>query len=519
MSSSVAPGEILHSKYRVDSKVDGSDQAFAATTVQGGAGVLVFGLTVAEVAALERGKGVDHMHLSRLLEVIDVGGAQFGVAEHLTGLTLAERLADVGKKEPVDAVRFALRIADALSCLHEAGACHGSVHARGILIQVEGRAPPVLGYFPSKDSAYRSPDRGADGPPTEADDAWAAAALLHLMLTGKPPPSAGYAAESDLSDAGVTDAALSAALAHALNQDPEARSRDVRPLKRELARWFVEHAGDEPPTPGPHSSSPPPLPASTRGSSSPSTSPGARSRPAPAQPQKSLWRKILPLALGGLLAGLVGAWAFNLVRPKPTLIVTNKAVKTLAAAPATATAKPINLGDVPVTGESATVTTAGDKLSSCAMAYLPKGTFAKAPDFSGMCDETDPRSGADKLRVAVVGSAPKDGGATDAMKIFARIGWYDMAAFAVVRSGCCPDAKPLTLPAPSKTCGAMDEALREIGQEVVAMHGAEEALKKYTAAIHCEVNLGRGPIYRKRERPVGGEDSAFLELVKAIQAP
>ena len=67
--------------------------------------------------------------------------------------------------------------------------------------------------------------------------------------------------------------------------------------------------------------------------------------------------------------------------------------------------------------------------------------------------------------MAVVASAPKTGGATDAMKIFARIGWYDMAAFAVVRAGCCPDAKSLELPEASKACGDMAEALRGVGQK------------------------------------------------------
>jgi hypothetical protein len=31
--------------------------------------------------------------------------------------------------------------------------------------------------------------------------------------------------------------------------------------------------------------------------------------------------------------------------------------------------------------------------------------------------------------------------------------------------------------------------------------------------------VGRGQLFRKAERPAGGEDTAFLELVKAIQAP
>lgn len=511
--TSVAPGEVLQSKYRVDAVLDGASNAFAGSAVDGNTSVIIFKLTPDVAAALERGKDVQHMHLARLLEVLEVGDERYAIAERLTGLTLAERLDDIGKKEPVDAVRYALRIADALSSLHEAGACHGSVHPRGILIQVEGHAPPVLGYFPSTDTSYRSPDRGHDDPPTESDDSWAVAALFHKMLLGEPPPRDGYASEADLRAAGVSDAALSDALSHALHKDAEQRSRDVRPLKRELARWFVEHAGEEPQSPGPHSTSPPPLPLNQQRTLGGTTSSApARSRP-PEPPRGSL-RRILPLAVGGIVLGLLGGWVYNILRPKPVIVVP------VAAAPKPPPSdKPIDLGEVPVTGESEKQVAPADKLSSCVMGYMPKDTFGSAPDFSGVCDQTDPRIGADKLRVAIVSSAPKTGAPTDAQKIFARIGWYDMAAFAVVRAGCCPDAKPLELPPPTKGCDDMAEALRMVGQEVVSNHLADESLKKYTAAIHCELNVNRGPVFRKRERPVGGEDSAFLELVKALQTP
>lgn len=516
MATSVAPGEVVESKYRVDAAIDGAEGAFAGTSVDGHASVVLFKVSNAAANAIERAKSVEHMHLAKVLDVVEVGGEKWVVAERLPGLTLAERLDDIGKKEPVDAVRYSLRIADALSSLHEAGACHGSVHPRGILIQVEGHAPPVLGYFPSSDTSYRSAERGNEDPPTESDDAWAAAALLHKMLLGTTPPRDGYASEAELRDAGVTDEALCGALAHALNKDPEQRSRDVRPLKRELARWFVEHAGEEPVSPGPHSTSPPPLPANQRtlGGTSSSMAPGP-SRP-PSEPAKAGLRRIVPLAVAGIVVGLLGGWVFNALRPKPPVVVA-PVVSATPAAPASD--KPIDLGEVPVTGESEKALAPTDKLSSCVMGYLPKNSFGTAPDFSGICDQTDPRAGADKLRVALVSSAPKTGGATEAMKIFARIGWYDMAAFAVVRAGCCPEAKPLELPEPSKNCSSMAEALEEVGKEVVANHPAEESLKKYTAAIHCELNVGRGQVFRKAERPAGGEDSAFVELVKAFQTP
>jgi hypothetical protein len=517
VAASVALGEVLESKYRVDAAVDGALDAFAGSTVDGSSSVLIFKVTPETAGAIERARGVEHMHLARLLEVLERGGEKWAVAERLPGLTLAERLEDIGKKEPVDAVRYALRIADALSSLHDAGACHGSVHPRGILIQVEGHAPPMLGYFPTDDVSFRSPERGHQDPPTESDDSWSAAALLHKMLLGRAPPREGYASEAELRAAGVTDSALSAALAHALNKDVDERSRDVRPLKRELARWFVEHAGEEPQAPGPHSTSPPPLPpGSKRASGATTSAPPAARATLPAPQVKSALRRILPLAVGGIVLGLLGGWVFNALRPKREVEITT--IVTNAPAPV-ASDKPIDLGEVPVTGDSEKGVAPTDKVSSCVIGYLPKNSFASAPDFSTLCEQVDPRSGADKLRVAIVASAPKTGGATDAQKIFSRMGWYDLAAFAVVRAGCCPDAKPLELPEPSKTCNSMSAALQELGKEVVSNHPAEEPLKKFTAAVHCEVKLGRGAAFRKSEHPAGGEDTAFLELVKAIQTP
>ncbi len=111
------------------------------------------------------------------------------------------------------------------------------------------------------------------------------------MLLGKPPLRMGYESESALADAGVLDPVLRVALYHALARDLGARSHDLRPLKRELARWFVEHAGEEPIAPGPHSTSPPPLPPSVRPSQVPRESmapvPSRRSLTAP-PPKRSL---------------------------------------------------------------------------------------------------------------------------------------------------------------------------------------------------------------------------------------
>ena len=514
MSTGLEPGLVISSRYRVEERLAGEGEpvGYQALDTDRQAPVVVLDVSAAAAKALGKAKELGHTHLANVLETSEINGKHVVVCEQVSGETLEQRLSDIGTKAPVDAVRSALRVADALSSLHEAGGAHGSVHPINVILTPEGRDGPVLAIapLPAGDAAFRQPEWEAGDPPSEPDDSWAAAALLFLMLIGKPPPRTGFESESAVADAGVTDQALQMALYHGLARDLGARSHDLRPLKRELARWFVEHAGEEPISPGPHSTSPPPLPPGLRSPQAeivrPSSSPQRIISTAPLPKKPS---KIIVLAAAGISAGLIGGWVFSHVRkPKIHIVEVQK-----PAAPEDTGKKAIDLSDVPVTGQSETAST--DKVGSCVSGYMPKGTFEKPPDMSWVCDETDPRNGAEKLRVGVINGAK--GTTTDAMKIFARIGWYDMAAYAVVRAGCCEGAKPLSLPPPSNGCSPMDEALRDVGSAVVAARSYEEPLKKYTAAIHCEMNAGKGAILRHPNRPAGGEDSAFGELVHAVQ--
>lgn len=509
VSTGLEPGLVMGSRYRVEERLagDGMPAGYAAFDTERQLPVLLLEVSAAAARVLARAKDLGHAHLANVLGVLEVEGKTLVASERLQGETLAQRLADIGRKSPVDAVRSALRVADALSSLHEAGGAHGLVHPSNLVLSPEGRDGPVLVFAPISggDAALRQPEWEPGDLPSEPDDTWATAALLYLMLVGEPPARSGYDSESALADAGVTDSVLRVALYHGLARDLGVRSHDLRPLKRELARWFVQHAGEEPIAPGPHSTQPPPLPHDrpsedrVRISVRPSV-------PAPPPPKKT--SKLLVLASFGVAVGLIGGWTFSALRPKVKVVEVEKPAPEQPVKKAA-----IDLSEVPVNGQSQSEST--DKVGSCVSGYLPKGTFEKAPDMSWVCEESDPRLGAEKLRVAVINGGK--GTLTEAMKIFARIGWYDLAAFAVVRAGCCENAKPLSLPEPSKGCSVMSESLRELGSAVVAQRSYDEALKSYTAAIHCEVKAGKGSAFKHPAHPVGGEDTAFVELIHAVQ--
>ncbi len=397
-------------------------------------------------------------------------------------------------------MRTALRIADALSSIHEAGGVHGWVNPRAVIVEPAVGEQPILAFYPAAESGeLHTPERAPEGAPSIADDTWACAALLHWMLTGAPPPRSGYASTDEIDDAGVAEADLRTALLHTLTSNRPDRQSDLRPPRRELARWFVAHAGEEPIVPSVHPAAPPPLPPSVR----PSDRPGPRPSGRPSAPPIRK-RRIGVFALAAIALGVVTGIALTFLRPTRVQVIA-------VPEPAAPTASALELGEVPVTGENESKL--GTKLATCMAGYLPKDTFSKTPDVEWLCTETDPRIGADKLHSAVVAAGPRTG-ASDAMKIFSRIGWYSLPAFAVVRAGCCTDAPPLALP--EGHC-QMDTALRDVGEAVVASRDVTPSLKAYTESIHCELNRGGAKMLRRTERPAGGEDTAFLELVKHLE--
>jgi hypothetical protein len=510
-SQELGPGAVLDERYRVTEAL-ASGKAWLGADIKDGKEVLVLEVSSAHGAALKPAVTLNHQHLAQVLAVLERDDRHLVVTERVPGISLRERLNEIGAKSAVDAVRTALRAADALTSLHDHGAVHGLVHDRALIVAHDSeRALPVLNFWPPEPVNVSRAPGGDPLTPTVADDAWAVAALLHEMLTGKAPPVTGYADVSELADEGVVDSALQASLFHGLSSNAELRSHDLRPLRRELARWFVEHAAEEtiPPTTR-HSKEPPPLPSTVAPREA--AAPFVTTSPAPAKRKSS---HLGALAVGAIGLGLIGGWVFSALRPKKPEVELVPVPATARPAPAPS-ASAIELTDVPVTGENEGVME-GDKLGSCVAGYLPPNTFGKAPDLAFVCSESDPRNGAEKLHGAVVTGAPR-GQVTEAMKIFAKIGWYDMAAFAVVRAGCCPDAAPLGIPKLSDSCSKMDESLREVGDAVVAMKPVEPALKKYTESIHCELNSGRSNVLRRKERPAGGEDTAFLELVKKLEA-
>ena len=247
-SASLSLGTTIARRYRVDATPDpgsnstvypGSD----TETEQRVRIVVVDGRTAEQLPRLA---DIDHPHLARVL-AIDTSVAPCLVEEQVGGVALDERLQQSGPPPPVDAVRNVLRLANVVSVLHEHGVVHGELVPRALLLEPTNRPEPVLrrAGMLALPAGYARPECDTDAPLSVADDAWALAALLHELLTGSPPPARGLESVGSISEDTVPYESLRSVLTAYLSERPADRMEDLHHLQHVLARWYVDHVGEE----------------------------------------------------------------------------------------------------------------------------------------------------------------------------------------------------------------------------------------------------------------------------------
>jgi serine/threonine-protein kinase len=174
----------------------------------------------------------------------------------------------------------------------------------------------------------------------------------------------------------------------------------------------------------------------------------------------------------------------------------------------------------PTTAASTAATTAASSHASptaCIASMLPADAFGTTPDLGFICKEADPRRNAAALASALVqhGAAPT----TQAMREWALLHWYELALVEVARARCCAGAEPTKLPAPIGRCEPFSTILPELGAAAseptasgAPTPATEAALARFTRSVHCTVT-GGSLGYRYRDRPRGGEESAFRRFL------
>jgi eukaryotic-like serine/threonine-protein kinase len=203
---------------------------------------------------------LSHPHICALFDVGHEGGVHYLVMEHLTGDTLADRLAR-GPMSTGEALRVAAQVADALAAAHAQGIVHRDLKPANIMVTPAGakvldfglakstapdegardlrESPTVLqtaGHVILGTAAYMSPEQARGRPLDSRTDAWSFGVVLYEMLSGRRLLDGDTMAD-------VISAVLHAAPDWAaLPADVSAGARDL--LRRLLERDIERREGD-----------------------------------------------------------------------------------------------------------------------------------------------------------------------------------------------------------------------------------------------------------------------------------
>lgn len=106
-----------------------------------------------------------------------------------------------------------------------------------------------------------------------------------------------------------------------------------------------------------------------------------------------------------------------------------------------------------------------------------------------VCEQADPHRGATELKSRIVKAGLGD--VTEGMRFWAGLGWYEMAAFSVLRARCCPSRPPVKYRFPL-AC-PIDQALRDLEAALEKRDAAatSKALDDYRARAICLDRVGQ----------------------------
>jgi hypothetical protein len=496
------------------------------------------------------------------------------IVDYVRGRTLQQELLR-SKVQPFKAAVWFLRLVEALKVLHTKGSVHEAISPFCIVIEPEGRAiPPVLTQLLTPPlGSFCSPERLRGGFPTPVDDVWSLHATLYAAVTGTAPfegdsrqsllerMSRGPPRKLDtfgldepdlqrILDSGlevdrrrrVTDlAALRRTLdgfERGEHLDPRANSEDVpRPsserisadnlallpddgivfdpdlvLRIALAEELPEDASSENRMAvGAVPNQPLPMPGSSETASSAEVS-----RP-PAQSPFAKKHLVWPFAAASLVAIGVAAASFFMGSDDSKGVVLD--------VPAGRTAKSTSAKKVAAPPSA-------HSLDACVASYFAEGTFLTIPSFRFLCDDTDLTRGANRLYTLVrsherpeqqpapspatsAGSAvaTTDGGFVVQVRKNPPLGWYELAAAAIVRTGCCKRALPAKLPRTDGDCPQLQDAVQSLADESTRPTDLSPYARKFDETVACLFATKTKHTYHYRGAPSHEQRTAFQHFL------
>ncbi|HET7686195.1 MAG TPA: serine/threonine-protein kinase, partial [Candidatus Limnocylindria bacterium] len=205
--------------------------------------------------------GLAHPGIVGVYDVDTDGEAPAVVLELVDGDSLAARLAAAGPLEPREAARIGAEVGEALYHAHGRGVVHRDVKPGNILLERDGRARLVdFGIARTLDEAaerltvtgtvmgtlrYMAPEQLSGGEIGPRTDLWGLGAVLHEMLTGRPPFDAttpvglAEAQRSGVPELPGVDPPLARIVVACLAVDPAQRPRHVGSVAAALRSWLA----------------------------------------------------------------------------------------------------------------------------------------------------------------------------------------------------------------------------------------------------------------------------------------
>jgi hypothetical protein len=160
-----------------------------------------------------------------------------------------------------------------------------------------------------------------------------------------------------------------------------------------------------------------------------------------------------------------------------------------------------SVASLPSAAPSASVAAGPSARDRCMAKLFPRNTFTgDPPSFDGACHATDPREGAQSIKTLVV-EAGEGRGITDGMVEWSRLGWYEMAAFAILHGRCCDtslelEGKPFSLCEVGDALERVHEASRTKDRRQVG-----KSVDVYRRAARCAARGGMSGLFGQTARP------------------
>jgi hypothetical protein len=167
----------------------------------------------------------------------------------------------------------------------------------------------------------------------------------------------------------------------------------------------------------------------------------------------------------------------------------------------------------PSSAPSATMAAPLGETAACVTSLFNPDTFEGAsPSFPGLCETANPIKGSKALRGEVVKAGGGNKGVTTGMRELSTMGWYGLAAFAIIRDQCCESPPPFKTPTVLE-CN-LDHRLERLARDVNGGgdRASKRALEQVTKSFHCLARGGGADFFGQPGMPSGGELESFLQL-------